>query len=75
MVEAHDAVVGVLEVGPCLAGECHHALGELGVVVGVVQATQAWNVMAGDSEIGGVAEACHRPQGHVGESSRWRVAP
>jgi hypothetical protein len=41
--------------------------GELGVEVGVFQASQAWDVVAGDGLVGGVAEAGDGAQGGVGE--------
>ena len=67
MVEAHGAVVGVLEVGPGLAGERDDVGGELGVQGAVFEAAQARDVVAGDRRVGGVAEAGHGAQGGVGE--------
>lgn len=65
--EPDRAVVGVLQVGPGLAGERHDVVSEFGVQFRVFEAAQARDGMAGDGRVGGVAEAGHGAQGRVGE--------
>jgi hypothetical protein len=57
VVEAHRAVVEVLQVSPRFSGEGHDVVGELGVQGLVFQAAQAGDVKAGDRHVSGVAKA------------------
>lgn len=69
MVEADGAGVGVLEVGPCCAGEGQDQGGEFAVVAGVFEVAQSGDVVVGEGGVRRVAEAGDGAQRRVGEGA------
>jgi hypothetical protein len=65
--EADHTLLGVVQVGPGLAGERKNLVRELGVLGGSVQAAQVRYVVAGQGAVGGLAVAGHGTQHGVGQ--------